>query len=138
MSRSYHILIADDNAKWGFMLRCLAEHFVPAARITVLGDGAMVLAAHAMDPADLIITDYHMPSIDGLELIRQLRACHDQTPIVLCSIDDISDSARAAGASRFVSKESIFPDLAQAIGEHLPPGTGVDGTTAIARAATLL
>jgi len=138
MARSYRILIADDNAKWGFMLQNLVEHFVPTARITVVWDGAMVLAAHAVEPADLIITDYHMPYINGIELIRQLRAGHDTTPIVLCSLDDISDSASAIGASRFVSKVALFPALNQAIGDLLPSDAWDAGTTAIDQAATVL
>jgi CheY-like chemotaxis protein len=138
MARSHRILIADNNPKWGFMLHHLVEHFVPTARITVVWDGAMVLAAHELEPADLIITDYHMPYINGIELIRQLRACHDTTPIVLCSLDDISDSACAIGASRFVSKVELFPALAQAIGDLLPPERWAYGTTGIDRAATLL
>ena len=56
----------------------------------------------------VIIIDWKMPDIDGLETIKRIRSEIDsQTPILLISAydwSDIEDKARSAGANGFVSK----------------------------------
>ena len=57
---------------------------------------------------NVILVDWKMPEIDGLEMIRRIRAEIDaDVPILLMSAydwSDIEDKAKAAGANSFVSK----------------------------------
>ena len=57
---------------------------------------------------DLILIDWRMPEMDGVETTRQIRsiAGHDTPIIILTSFnwDDIADEAREAGVDTFVSK----------------------------------
>ena len=57
---------------------------------------------------NVILVDWKMPEIDGLEMIRRIRAEIDaEVPILLMSAydwSDIEDKAKAAGANSFVSK----------------------------------
>lgn len=77
------ILLVDDNAN-GLAARksVLQEqgHCVLTAT-----SGADALAQFAAEPFDLVVTDYKMPRMDGLELIRQLRGQAPALPIVLLS-----------------------------------------------------
>ncbi len=69
----------------------------------------MVRLRHARrEPYNLILVDWKMPDLDGLETTRQIRAAvGDETPVIILtsfSWDDIADEARAAGVDTFVAK----------------------------------
>ena len=60
------------------------------------------------DPYDLILVDWKMPEMDGLETTRKIREIvgHDTAIIILTSYnwDDIAEEARSAGVDSFVPK----------------------------------
>lgn len=71
------------------------------------GREALALAQHA--PVELVLTDHNMPSMDGLMLIRALRASvHGAlVPIVMLtteSSDEMKAQGRAAGATGWMTK----------------------------------
>jgi len=73
------------------------------------GDGAEGLAKANSGAFDLIITDLNMPVMDGLTMIRTLRAqpAHAGAPILFLtteSDDAIKAQAKAAGATGWVTK----------------------------------
>ena len=72
-------------------------------------DGAVALSLLQSRPVDLVITDVHMPNMNGLELTRQLRALPSfgRTPIILLTTEsDPGKKAegRAAGATGWIVK----------------------------------
>jgi CheY-like chemotaxis protein len=61
------------------------------------------------DPIAALVTDLHLPRIDGFELIERVRAlpCHARLPIVVLSGDsdpDTPDRVKALGAAAYFSK----------------------------------
>ena len=69
----------------------------------------MVRLRHArMEPYNLILVDWKMPEMDGVETTRQIRTVvgHETPVIILTSYswDDIEDEAREAGVDSFVAK----------------------------------
>ncbi len=60
------------------------------------------------EPYNLILVDWRMPGMDGLETTRQIRAVvGTETPVIILTSynwDDIEDEARAAGVDTFVAK----------------------------------
>ena len=98
------ILIVDDD---GDMRTLLSLCFLRRNHsIVVASDGAQALTTVAMHAPDLILTDVNMPVMDGLELLRQLRANgHADLPvIVLTAQSDHRAAAAAAGADAFLVK----------------------------------
>ncbi|MFP5512251.1 MAG: response regulator [Alphaproteobacteria bacterium] len=86
-----------------FTLRGAGYDVVEAA------DGQQAMSAIATTKIDLVITDLNMPVMDGLTLIRKLRAipAHRTLPILMLTTEaDESKKAegRAAGATGWIVK----------------------------------
>jgi CheY-like chemotaxis protein len=82
-SNPVHILLVDDNRN-GLMARkaVLAEL---GYRITTATRPTQALEAFRNDSFDLVITDYNMPEMKGIELIHHLRADCPAIPVILIS-----------------------------------------------------
>jgi signal transduction histidine kinase/DNA-binding response OmpR family regulator len=65
------ILLVDDNADMREYVRALLE---PRWHVETAGDGIQALAAVQRQVPDLVVTDIMMPALDGIGLIRALRA----------------------------------------------------------------
>ena len=60
------------------------------------------------------IIDWRLPDMNGIEVTRQIRALHDDTPIIILTAYDWSDievEAKAAGATAFCSKPMFMSNL---------------------------
>ena len=98
------ILIVDDD---GDLRTLLGLCFLRRGHsIVVAGDGAVGLQCVATHAPDLLVTDLNMPVLDGLELLRRLRAngYHDLPVLVLTARSDQRAAAIAAGADAFLVK----------------------------------
>ena len=87
------------------------------------GVDALEKLAELGGDVDLVVCDMHMPRMDGLALIAELRASGYARGIVLLSAeDDLAEvrKARAAGATRWVAKPFDVPDLLHAVRSQLP------------------
>ncbi len=112
------ILIADDSRTVRDMVRATLEadhHTVVEA-----ADGREALTAAETQPADLVITDVNMPVMDGLALVRALRASppYRFTPILVLTTEhgeDVKQQGRAAGASGWLVKPFDPECLRQAV-----------------------
>lgn len=97
------ILIVDDEAQFRRVLRiALATrgHDVREA-----ASGADALAILHADPAQLVLLDWQMPGLDGLQTCHAIRAWSNVPIIMVTSRDQNGrDQALAAGACDYVSK----------------------------------
>ena len=92
------------------LVRALLER--SGATVSVADDGQealeMVEAAEArQEPFDLLITDMQMPRMDGVELVRRLRATGSMLYIIALTanaLDEHRDEALAAGCDAFATK----------------------------------
>ena len=77
-------------------------------------DGSEGLLAAKSGQYDVIIVDRMLPQIDGLELIRTLRAAERGTPIlILSALADVDERIRGleAGADDYLVKPFVFAEL---------------------------
>ncbi len=86
---------------------------------------SLLRRAHdANDPYQLLLTDYKMPQMDGLELIAALRAFDDgKTAIIMLTgynWESIEDDASAMGVDDIMAKPLFSDSLAKAIHATLP------------------
>jgi len=119
------ILIVDDDSalreSLGEALADLGHVAIPAA------DGAAALAALARDPVDAVVLDLRMPGMDGLEVLRRIRARPDSPPVaVLTAVPTSANTIEAMrlGAVDHLVKPVGRKDLAELIARMLPPASG--------------
>jgi CheY-like chemotaxis protein len=77
------ILVVDDDPFIGRLISGLLE--AEGARPTAIGDSRKALELFAAHAFDLVITDYHMPVLTGLELARRMRTLKPAIPICLAT-----------------------------------------------------
>jgi CheY-like chemotaxis protein len=126
------VLVVDDNASAREILAAMAQSFgmvVDAAR-----DGAQALemasaAVKRGTPHALVLTDWRMPVLDGIELIRRLRSQQGATApatilVTAFGREEALDAAQQHGISlKTVLSKPITPSsLLEAIGETLGKG----------------
>ena len=100
-----HILLIDDEAIALDNLSHVLER--EGHRITACKDGAEGMAALAREDFDLVLTDLKMPGVDGMEVLRQVRQKHTDTPVVMITGHATLDSAveaMKAGAFHYLAK----------------------------------
>jgi DNA-binding response OmpR family regulator len=101
------ILIVDDEPSLAFLL---AENLVdlgPDYEIETCCSGAEALALNQADPFDLVITDWMMPGINGLQLMRVLTQKQPETKLILMTAygnEAIAIKAQDLGVTSYISK----------------------------------
>jgi signal transduction histidine kinase/DNA-binding response OmpR family regulator len=78
------VLVADDNPTNREILKNQLEQWKLAPILVQSGREALEALSGNPD-VDLVITDRHMPEMDGVELAQQIRARHHKLPIILLS-----------------------------------------------------
>jgi DNA-binding response OmpR family regulator len=105
MNATTPIVVIDDNRHWRDTLTDLLQDrgfHVLSAR-----DGREGLALVQSSGAGLVILDFHMPEVNGLELLSQLRSCKYPLHVILLSSENdptLPVRALACGARAFLSK----------------------------------
>lgn len=82
--------------------------------VTRIADGAAGLEAATAGSYDLVITDRMLPKLEGLEIVRALRARGDQVPIlVLSALDTVDDRVHGlrAGSDDYLGKPFALEEL---------------------------
>jgi CheY-like chemotaxis protein len=68
-----------------FYLKLTAEKTIPKLTVLQAYDGAEGLNIFRKQNIDVIITDYQMPTINGIELAKEIRKINSNVPIYLVS-----------------------------------------------------
>ncbi len=82
-------------------------------RVDVVYDGKEALAAARDQPPDLVVLDWMLPGLDGLEVCKRLRAASDVPILMLTAKDSIPDRVVGldAGADDYLVKPFAFDEL---------------------------
>ncbi len=105
------ILIIEDEARIAqFIERALIYE---GYRVTVARDGATGLSAARDTPPDLVILDWMLPGLDGLEVCKRLRAASDVPILMLTAKDDTKDRVTGldSGADDYMVKPFSVDEL---------------------------
>ena len=116
------ILIVDDEPNQRFILEQALKMLADTWQIIVVTSAIEALVQIERQLPDLIITDYHMPGMTGLELIEQVRKRHIRIPIILMTAyntPEIQLAARRLGVDHALTKPVPIALLRQLTAEAL-------------------
>ncbi len=110
------ILVAEDDKEAAeFVRRGLDEL---GHHVVVAGDGVDALHLAATEPFDVVVLDRLLPGLDGLSVLRRLRAARIESPVLLLTaLGRIEDRVEGleAGADDYLVKPFAFSELAARI-----------------------
>lgn len=113
------ILIMDDDQSLRYMLSEIFT-FVGWDPVTY-PNGREGIKGFLSHGADIILVDYHMPELDGLQTVRLIREKDQQIPILVLTVDERQEIANRfldVGATDFALKPVKAPDLIARVQLH--------------------
>lgn len=114
-AKSLEVLVVDDDECSRELIAEGIRAFGHRCRVAV--DGHDALRVLAEKPADLVVSDWDMPRMNGAELCRRIRAAGDDAPytyfIITTGFDDREHlfAGMAAGADDYQRKPIAFDEL---------------------------
>jgi len=105
MSKS--ILVVDDTRSMRAMVAAVLQG--AGYEVAEAGDGLEALALARQRVFDLVVTDHNMPGMDGVTLVKELRALPDYDPVALIVLSteagaELKQKGREAGATGWMAK----------------------------------
>ena len=123
-TRTIRTFLAEDSP---FLMALLARIVSKNQRVFIVGaatDGRKALWYASTLQLDLVVTDLHMPGMDGAEVARRLKQLPNPPIIFVVTSDDTPESrarSMAAGVDAFLVKAgNLAPRLLSAIQEFFP------------------
>lgn len=118
------ILIVDDSPTVReIIMRGIRQAGLKVAEFEEAADGVEGLAALEGGAVDLILSDVHMPNMNGLDFVSNVRAQHgEDTPIVMMTNeghDELVCEAKTRGASGHIEKPFSPERIQEVLGDHL-------------------
>ncbi len=118
MSPPLRILMADDHPLFRQGLRQVIETDPTLQIVHEAGDGRAALQFIGELKPDICILDIQMPELDGLAVVRQMRAHRFKGEVILLTMfkeEDLLNAALDLGVKGYVLKESAVTDILQSI-----------------------
>ncbi len=112
------VMYIDDDESMVYLVgRMLARR---GCRVSSFVDQSAALAALRADPAgfDVLVTDYNMPGMSGIDVAREVRLIRIDLPVAIASgfIDDaLREAAEKVGVQELIFKENITEGFCDAV-----------------------
>jgi two-component system, response regulator, stage 0 sporulation protein F len=112
------ILLVDDDAMVLRLIQHMLQDVAPDYKLITVSNGAAALAVLAQRPIALVITDQHMPGMDGLALAQAIKATTPHCPVILLTgsvTPELQLRGKAAGVEYFLPKPFRLQQLASLV-----------------------
>lgn len=109
------VLIVEDNQSAALLLQTVLED-IGVRQVQVVHDGESALAklAVAEPGVDIVLCDWRMPKMTGIELLQKVRAVHNEMPFMMISANSDESSlqeARSEGVNAYLVKPYVPEDV---------------------------
>lgn len=116
--RGRHILYIDDDEAQVYLIKRMLERW--GYRVSAYLEQREALGALLAGniPFDLVLTDFNMPGLSGLQLAQAVRDAHADLPVIVVSgyiTDTLRAQATAVGVSELISKTQLVEELRDAL-----------------------
>jgi DNA-binding response OmpR family regulator len=122
-----HILLVEDEIKLARFIEL--ELSSEGYRVSVANDGMAGLTLARESAPELMILDWMLPGLSGIEVCRRLRATGNKVPVILLTArDEVSDRVAGldAGADDYLVKPFSIEELLARVRAHLRRTQEVD------------
>lgn len=119
------ILIVDDDPR----LQTLMQHLLASKGhdCSVAENGEDALKSAKEHAFDLVITDLRMRTMNGMELLKELKSLHPDVPVIMVTAyasDDTTFEAVKLGVFDYLEKPFRIADLVKVVNRALAAGIG--------------
>ena len=122
------VIVVDDHEWIREIATQVVRQTLPFAEVVVRKDGLEALVAYLEGGADFVVTNHHMPRMDGMSLVQELHAHAPDLPIVMISVHPEAEAdAEAAGANWFLTKQQIMERMPRLLLDHIKGVARPDG-----------
>jgi CheY-like chemotaxis protein len=119
------VLVADDSDVFLGVAASVISATSMLRLIGAVGSGEEAIRVFPLLRPDLVLVDFHLPGMDGIQTTRIIRRDEPRAVVIVISteLDGLSDLARAAGAVATLDKRDVAPRTLDGIWQaHKPDG----------------
>jgi len=131
------MLVEDDQSVSDYLVKGLKEQGYSVDHVADGGEGLLLAST---ENYDVMIIDRMLPSVDGLTIVKSVRAAGKTTPIlILSALGDVDDRVEGlnAGADDYLSKPFAFSELLARINAQMRHSTASASNVTELRVANL-
>lgn len=123
-----NVLVADDSIVTQKMIQnFIADSPLSTAKVVEASDGVQALRAYKDGQFDMVLSDWNMPNMNGLEFIKALRQYEQEhqltkAPIIMITTEGTKskmNEAIEAGANGYITKPFSKEALLDVLKQHL-------------------
>ena len=129
MKRRKRILVVDDEVKLAFLLKQSLLNLGPEYEIETANSALEALKIMEGDPCDLVITDFRMRGMGGLDLMRAVKSESPETLVILMTAygsPEIVAEARRLDVYRYITKPFPIEEFQKIVREAFVDDTAPD------------
>lgn len=115
------LLVDDSGVMRKIISRCLAS--LGVSDVTEAADGVEAWAAFQKEEFEFVITDWNMPNMNGLELIREIRTVNTDVPVIMVTTEGEKAKvleAIQAGVTDYLCKPFEKEELQAKLDKYVP------------------
>ena len=110
------VLVIDDEPEARLLLDIHLRH--RGYDVLLAGDGWKGLQLYQQEHPDVIVLDLNMPELDGVSVLKEIRAVDDKQPVIVMTADSnpkTEQQVRAMGVNEFVLKSASMQLLEETL-----------------------